>query len=829
MRKVFVVVAALLTVFAADTLKAGDVPNVITTQGVLRNAGGDVVNGIYSLTLKMYTAQIDGQLLWSEVQNNVVVENGIYTSTLGTISPLPTSLFKQQTDVWLGVSVEGQKELPRVRITTVAYAFQSRSALVAETAEDLDCTGCIDEEMLGFDPVTEDKVVQVVKDSGQFLEKTGGVVSGGLEVSGLVTAAMFVGDGSGLTGISSPQGNCADGWFLTGIEADGTLVCKEAGSAITSIDGLSGGTINGDVEIGGVLTVNGAEACTLDGNCGETLAQLACEANMVAMWSGDTWICSNFVKDVPDAACEGENNVLTWDGETFACKEITGTGPSAGAAQGFELEDPWGYTWDGMMRPIATWSEADKKCKELGGRLPSGTEIYRVSQVGGSPGGAKLFGPMGTGDWLWSGIQYAAAHHTMGKMNDGDINYSGDSSKRHYRCVWPNNYKKYFTGNHCYGPADAECFALATEGKRYYMDNYDRPRMYYSAAVSECNFYHAHVADSGRYTQAIKSGLSNGTNNWQWTSDQVNHSENYQYYYCLRWSGVKTDFDGSWQSSYANSHCHVTSEYWFRCLGVNYVAEKSPVNVANRYDSDTTYLTSTTNDMPKKRWHEAIDHCWSLGGHLSGGLDMYELGKSGLPGGTNEWLWTTDQVGNWSSHWRVLLTRWNGTDKGMDPSGGTYTTHDGMHYDYSKYFRCTWYPVDTEYTGPQPGACTGGCQEFVLANTNPPVKIWADKQDRPSTNWAGANQICYLAGGHLASQRDMTEIIRKGLENGTNSWQWTSEVHRVHNDVLIGQVRWSGTNPNYGDYKNGYNNITWTSNTPSHNYHFRCVWTNELR
>ena len=299
MNRFFTTIFCLTALLASTVVRADDVPNVMTSQGILRNAAGIVVNGVYAIKFKLYDAEEDGQLLWSELQNNVQVENGIYTSVLGKISPLPASLFSQNASAWLGVSVEGEQELPRVQATSLAYAFHSRTA---SSAQGLDCTGCITDEMLGFDPVAEDDVVQMVKDSGQFVETANGLVKGGLDVMGTVTAATFVGDGSGLTGISSPQGSCADGWLVAGIDPDGTLQCVQAAAAINSVDGLSGGTINGDLEVGGTLTVNGAEVCTDDANCGETLALLSCDPDQVAMWDGQTWTCSEFLTEFDPSA-----------------------------------------------------------------------------------------------------------------------------------------------------------------------------------------------------------------------------------------------------------------------------------------------------------------------------------------------------------------------------------------------------------------------------------------------------------------------------------------------------------------------------------------------
>lgn len=299
MRRILSVFVACLTLAAAGTALAEDVPSVMTSQGVVRNEAGDVVNGVYALNFKLYNQQNGGQLLWSEVKNNLAVENGVYSTVLGTVNPLPAALFEQNDSVWLAISIEGEDDLPRVRVTSVPYAFEARHAMVAGEANGLDCTGCIDEAALGFDPVTADDLA-----------------NGDLVVNGSVTAATFIGDGSGLTGITSPQGECAPGWFISAIGADGELLCQEGASLVDSVDGLAGGTITGDVEVSGGLTVNGAEVCTEDANCGESLAQLACDANQVAMWNGDMWTCSDFLTEFDPSALpadgldEVSNNLL---------------------------------------------------------------------------------------------------------------------------------------------------------------------------------------------------------------------------------------------------------------------------------------------------------------------------------------------------------------------------------------------------------------------------------------------------------------------------------------------------------------------------------------
>jgi hypothetical protein len=106
--------------------------------------------------------------------------------------------------------------------------------------------------------------------------------------------------------------------------------------------------------------------------------------------------------------------------------------------------------------------------------------------------------------------------------------------------------------------------------------------------------------------------------------------------------------------------------------------------------------------------------------------------------------------------------------------------------------------------------------------------MWVDNQDRPVALLSDAAEICRKAGGHLASERDLTEAIRGGLPNGSNANLATWDIgygaspnQAVRNMV----VRWTATDPNFSDLYPTY--MTWANLTQA--LAFRCVWSNELR
>lgn len=104
------------------------VPSIITFQGMLSDAVGDPIAGTRSVEFSLYEDSLGGSPVWNE-SKDVLVENGLFATYLGSTNPLDPSLFTGQA-LFVGVKVESDPEMqPRRRLATVPYAFKAYDIL----------------------------------------------------------------------------------------------------------------------------------------------------------------------------------------------------------------------------------------------------------------------------------------------------------------------------------------------------------------------------------------------------------------------------------------------------------------------------------------------------------------------------------------------------------------------------------------------------------------------------------------------------------------------------------------------------------------------------
>ena len=110
----------------ASPLAGQEIP--ISVQGVVRNTDGSVFpTGNYSMRFRIYTVATGGTSIWTEEQNGIRIEGGVYSVLIGKVTPLGSIPFNQT--LYLGVSVDGGTELsPRATFTAAPaarYALRS--------------------------------------------------------------------------------------------------------------------------------------------------------------------------------------------------------------------------------------------------------------------------------------------------------------------------------------------------------------------------------------------------------------------------------------------------------------------------------------------------------------------------------------------------------------------------------------------------------------------------------------------------------------------------------------------------------------------------------
>jgi len=132
---------------AAHAAVAG---SLSVTGAITAGGGGPVSDGAYDLKPALYAADTGGVALWSETATTVAVKGGQFALVLGEKSPIPAKIAGGA--LWLGVAVNGEPELARRPLTTVA------SSLRAAIAEGLECSGCVGAAQL--DPAALDAYVK---------------------------------------------------------------------------------------------------------------------------------------------------------------------------------------------------------------------------------------------------------------------------------------------------------------------------------------------------------------------------------------------------------------------------------------------------------------------------------------------------------------------------------------------------------------------------------------------------------------------------------------------------------------------------------------------
>ncbi|MCC6189969.1 MAG: hypothetical protein IT318_13120 [Anaerolineales bacterium] len=249
------------SVLSAPLRTTVTVPNEVGFEGYLAGGEGDPLpDDAYELTFRVYTAGVDGTVLYTETQT-ITTTNGLYSALIGSVTPLPANLFDGER--WIGVTVDQDDELtPRTRVASVPFALNAENANTAGSAESAEAVAWagVTGKPAGF-------ADDIDNDSGGDITGVGagtGLAGGG--ASGSVTLSA---DTSYLQRRVSSA--CSAGNYIRVINSDGTVTCgadANSGGDITAVTagyGVSGGGTSGNV----TLAVDSATVQSrVTGTCG---------------------------------------------------------------------------------------------------------------------------------------------------------------------------------------------------------------------------------------------------------------------------------------------------------------------------------------------------------------------------------------------------------------------------------------------------------------------------------------------------------------------------------------------------------------------------------
>ncbi len=124
--------------FGQTVYKSGEIrlsPRLLNYQGYLTDTLGDpITSPATSLTFSIFDAAILGNQKWTETQSGVNIDKGIFSVLLGSVNPIPDSVFASP-DRWLQLSIASYIFLPRTRIVSVPFSYTATNADTAQYAK----------------------------------------------------------------------------------------------------------------------------------------------------------------------------------------------------------------------------------------------------------------------------------------------------------------------------------------------------------------------------------------------------------------------------------------------------------------------------------------------------------------------------------------------------------------------------------------------------------------------------------------------------------------------------------------------------------------------
>ncbi len=130
----------------------------ISYQGRL-SSNGIPVNGNVGITFRIYNTSSDGSPLWTEIYPAVSVSDGLFNVLLGSVTPLPNSLFSSNDTLYLGVTVGLDSEMtPREQLASAPWAIHALNVADGSITTDKIADGAVTTSQIANNSITPEKL-----------------------------------------------------------------------------------------------------------------------------------------------------------------------------------------------------------------------------------------------------------------------------------------------------------------------------------------------------------------------------------------------------------------------------------------------------------------------------------------------------------------------------------------------------------------------------------------------------------------------------------------------------------------------------------------------
>lgn len=123
---------ALLALALGAAPAAAATPEIFPLQGLLTDASGQPLDGPVKVAFALYAAEGATAPLWSEVREGalaVPVDHGYFSIYLGEVEAFDVGALAAAPELWLGLTVGDDVEMPRFQFASVPYALLSDNAV----------------------------------------------------------------------------------------------------------------------------------------------------------------------------------------------------------------------------------------------------------------------------------------------------------------------------------------------------------------------------------------------------------------------------------------------------------------------------------------------------------------------------------------------------------------------------------------------------------------------------------------------------------------------------------------------------------------------------